>query len=134
MNNTMKERAIDWIVEANPIIGQYSADIIADYLIFRGAIFPPCTVGDMVYHVKPYYNKIEGDVIKSVRYEDNEFWFETENEGEYAFDENALGKLYFLEMEDAEQALKEYKKSTETLFCDHPIFGRKTIEVKKEQA
>lgn len=62
-----------------------------------------------MYKIKPYYNEIEKNVITGVVYESNEFefWFETDKDGENAFDSASLGKLYFLTKQEAEQALKE---------------------------
>ena len=54
---TQKERAVEWIIESVDGCARHWAEIIADHLIAKGAIFPPCQVGDTVYLSLPDYPK-----------------------------------------------------------------------------
>lgn len=70
---------------------------LADYLLNKGVICPPCKVGDVVYHTDGC--RIYECTVRTVIYE-------TDIVG-LAFDRTAIGKTVFLTREEAEAVLAE---------------------------
>lgn len=125
MQNDMRDRLIDLLYEAE---GQVNNDYptveqIADYLIAKGVILPPCKVGDKVYeivltkkgngHINEHkvvgfhigdFPKLRGQTRKQYligHCEVMNFIFH--------IDMKQLGKTVFLTKEEAEQKLKEMR-------------------------
>lgn len=99
----MKQRLIDLLNET--FADQYekrgllTASHTADYLLANGVIVPPCKVGDMVY------TNINGTGLH------NSFRVESVDllgfsNGLYPWTWHQLGKSVFLNLEEAEKALK----------------------------
>ena len=83
---------------------------IADELLSRGVIVPPCMIGDTVY--ADTLGEIEGFIIISIELAYTSNGFEGDfvaNNGKYPllFKFRNIGKTVFLTREEAEKALKE---------------------------
>ena len=84
-------------------------DEIADYLIAKGVIVPPCKVGDTVYRLACNEDGNEwtiADFWEVVKFEayDDELWVVDDSDN--YFKEEDIGKTVFLTREDAEKALE----------------------------
>lgn len=76
----------------------------ADRLLANGIIVPPCKVGDTVYFVSEYTNKILSDEVENIRIQHKNITIHTIANNHLWADE------VFLTKEEAEQALKEREK------------------------
>ena len=74
---------------------------IADELLAKGVIAPPCRVGDVVYQTDGI--RIYELQILDISLYKNRPYYETD---EIDFDDDAIGNSIFLTREEAEQALK----------------------------
>lgn len=84
-------------------------DLVVDYLIDNGGIFPPCKVGDVVYSIGWLNETVKEEKILYFKYNSylNNFVFVTDMGH---FDANQIGKFIFLTREAAEKTLKERDK------------------------
>lgn len=93
------------------------ADTIADHLLSNGVIVPPCKVGDTVYEVQLYRERIQAYKVVTIKY-NGHFWYMVwmlkDGKGVYGnldgFVDSQLGKTVFLTKEEAERALKEKQR------------------------
>ena len=93
-----RERLIKIICNSLNGCPLYKAERIADGLIANGAIIPPCKVGDVVYATDA--ERVYSSTIRKVIYDTDNF----------AFDEDAIGKAVFLNIEEAQTKSKEMEK------------------------
>ena len=103
---------VDYALDTDGRKARDGAEFIADYLLDKGVIVPPCKIGDDVYVIEDWGEKIkpeqkqvgaiviediDGIIIKELR--------ECAYDGTIGeFDK--FGKTVFLNKEEAEQALK----------------------------
>ena len=81
---------------------------LADFLLKNGVIVPPCKVGDKVY--LPCVNDwgdIENYTITEFVLDNNGLCFVVDDEDRECHSVDNIGKTVFLNIEEAEQALKE---------------------------
>ena len=79
-------------------------DALAEYLVCRGVIVPPCKVGDEVYCIKPWKllpDRIQKEKVYRIDYEESKGCTVLTKKGVYYEGE------YFHTKAEAEQALKE---------------------------
>lgn len=97
---TERERLAELILDANAQPpGESWSETLADYLLERGVIVPPCKVGDIIYaftYDGKYYLP-----FKVTRRENLVRWM----------DEDQFGNALFTTREKAEAALAEMRKS-----------------------
>lgn len=89
-------------------------EAVADHLIAKGVIVPPCKVGDMVYELfdVPAFYDISELVVENVIVGINPpkcevFCRSKKSNGRYRFCDDAFGLTLFFTKEEAEKALKE---------------------------
>lgn len=80
---------------------------LADYLLSNGVIVPPCKVGDTVYCVDSFYDRIIEENIEYLSYDSEDQSFEFVTTATRCFDEKFIGNFVFLSLAAAERALKE---------------------------
>lgn len=104
-----RERLIGWIMDSVGGCARHWAEIIADGILERGGLAPPCKVGDTVFFVDKDYNKIRKAKIKGYEIDDDHSYLDV-----YAgvYDNwyikfELFNKCLFSTREEAEQALKE---------------------------
>ena len=123
----MRDRLIELLDELGVIVnvpdkvdedgcGTYTIEggkYVAEYLLAKGVIVPPCKVGDTVYiidEVEFEYPYVLDVVVSAIGYDIGGFWItmslplgmkQSAHVGERSF-----GKSVFLTQEEAEQALK----------------------------
>lgn len=80
-------------------------DLVVDYLIDNGGIFPPCKVGDTVYSIGWLDATVKEEKILYLTYNSrlDNFVFVTDVGH---FDANQIGKFIFLTREAAEKSIK----------------------------
>ena len=84
------------------------SEMLADYILADGWIRPPCKVGDKVY--LPCVNDwgdIENYTITEFVLDNNGLCFVVDDEDRECHSVDNIGKTVFLNIEEAEQALKE---------------------------
>lgn len=113
---TERERLTD-LIETAVSIMQNTPEKLADYLLERGVIVPPCKAGDMVYVVSqtkdrrilPFVNEYE---VTSIRVGKRKCTIYHEMNGYIKIlKQDDFGKTIFLTREKAETALAERIKS-----------------------
>lgn len=109
---TERERLIDMIYNADEACTLSWAEIIADHLLSKGVIAPPCKLGDVVYdisyQIEDSSNIIPFEVTKIELGQDlNRYHIKRMGSGviDEIYDDD-FGTTIFLSPEEAEQALK----------------------------
>ena len=116
---TDRDRLIELINDCRSMDG-YGMDLVekqADHLLANGVIVPPCKVGDTVYEVQLYSERIQAYEVITLKY-NGHFWYMVwklkDDEGIYGnlegFVDSELGRTVFLTKEEAEAKLKEMKE------------------------
>jgi hypothetical protein len=91
-----------------------AVEINADHLLSNGVIVPPCKVGDTVYEVQLYRERIQAYKVVTIKY-NGHFWYMVwmlkDGKGVYGnldgFVDSQLGKTVFLTKEEAEAELRK---------------------------
>lgn len=106
----MRDRLIELILKSDILCDScgenspsYCAEALADYLLVNGVIVPPCKVGDTVFCFDDYYKRITELQFTGI---EPVIECKTLKGRRRSFLNAALGKILFLTMEAAEQALK----------------------------
>lgn len=121
----MREKLIKLIQDAVNGCARNWAEIIADHLIQNGVILPPCKVGDTVYELTIYKDKLKNQIngyinhrtVSSIHMSNNQ----KDKDKPYLtlscdfgyckrVPLEAFGKTVFLTKEEAEKALEERKE------------------------
>ena len=55
----MKEKLIEWIMDSIGEMPYIRAEAIANHLLFKGVIVPPCNPGDDIYWIDDESNTVE---------------------------------------------------------------------------
>ena len=84
-----------------------TVDDAAEHFIHMGVIFPPCKVGDIVYHPSYYRSGIMEGEIQRIIVDDKGIVCETNYR---TIDASEFGKSVFFTREEAERALEGEKK------------------------
>jgi len=104
-----RERLISWIMDSVGGCARHWAEIIADGILERGGIAPPCKVGDTVYALfyRPISKKyfITPIVVEGMVFEKDDWYITTSNDG--CFFGDLLNVDWFITQEAAEIALRK---------------------------
>lgn len=113
----MRDRLITYIMQAkSPVISLATAESLADHLLEKSVIVPPCKVGDNAYYVYDacFEDATEGMVISegavvSMSLQSDGLWIYCRYHGGLTYWHKAedIGKTVFLTREEAEKALAE---------------------------
>lgn len=108
-----RERAVEWIIESVDGCARHWAEIITDHLIAKGAIFPPCKVGDTVYTKYHLGGAFNNHIISGVAIENSEnieegleVVIDTKSTDDQRFYYRNFADVFLTEAE-AERALRE---------------------------
>lgn len=122
---TEHERLIELMTQAENeelSLLEFEKKILADYLIKKGVIVPPCKVGDTVYSYSKEFGTVLAYFVEQIT-----ILYDTNNKrGLWVYEANCvetgdlidsvdfysedIGKTVFLSRKEAEKALREVKK------------------------
>ena len=81
-------------------VGADPAEVVADFLLDNGVIFPACKIGDMVYETDG--NRVYGSKIQFIYVDEKKVCYSTSG---ICFDETAIGTSIFLTLDDVKAEL-----------------------------
>ena len=105
---TQKEILIELIKSSSQYVNENGSLVerIADHLLANGVIVPPCKVGQTVYYLHEYVNRVYEGEVTSFIYVSDTNRFGIHYDGGYGI----FGRYVFLTREEAEKALAERSK------------------------